>query len=116
MLGNFPDRGSTHEFESMVKVYNSPETWESWFDYPSTIPHFVITSLKTSDAVNSPGRGSNEVMVARAEAQLRSIANSDIHMQVKIIDAGHEIYNDQPQIVIDSFKMLINVVKAANKE
>jgi len=55
-------------------------------------------------------------MVARAEAQLRSIANSDIHMQVKIIDAGHEIYNDQPQIVIDSFKMLINVVKAANKE
>jgi len=109
-LKTYPDRAATHEFESMVKVYNSPEITEAWFDYPSSIPHFVITSLKTSDAPNSPGRGSNEIMIARAEAQYRSIANSNIHMQVRIIDAGHEIYKDQPQLVIDSFKMLINLV------
>jgi len=113
-LKTYPDHGGTHEFASMMGLYNSPEKWKVWFDYPSTIPHFVITSLKTSDAPNSPGRGSKEIMLARAEAQYRAIANSNIRMQLRIMDAGHEIYNDQPQLVIDSFKMLINVVKTAN--
>jgi len=112
---NYPDRGSTREFQTMVKVYNSPEKWAAWFDYPSTIPHFVITSLKTNDAVDSPGRGSKEIMNARAEAQYRAIANSDIHMQIRVSDAGHNIYNDQPQLVIDSFKMLFNLVKPLTK-
>ena len=113
-LKTYPDHGGTREFESSIKVYNSPETWKAWFDYPSTIAHFVITSLKISDAVNSPGRASKEIMNARAEAQYRAIANSNIHMQVRILDAGHEIYNDNPQVVIDSFKMLINLVNTAN--
>jgi hypothetical protein len=54
-------------------------------------------------------------MNARAEAQNRAIANSDIHMQIKVSDAGHIIYNDQPQLVIDSFKMLFNLVKPLTK-
>ena len=112
---NYPDRGSTREFQTMVKVYNSPENWAAWFDYPSTIPHFVITSLKTNDAVDSPGRGSKEIMNARAEAQYRAIANSNIHMQIKVSDAGHFIYDDQPQLVIDSFNMLFNLVKSLTK-
>ena len=111
ILENFPDRGFTHEFNTMVNVYNSPDTWESWFDYPSTIPHFVVTSLKTTDAENSPGRGSIEIMNARAEAQYREIAHSEIHMQIKISDAGHFIYNDHPELIIDAFRMLFNLVK-----
>ena len=112
LLENHPDGGSTREFETMVKAYNAPETWKAWFDYPSRIPHFVITSLKTSEAVNSPGRATAEVMNARAEAQYRSIANSDIRMQIGLKDSGHELYNDHPQLVIDSFKMLLNLVRS----
>jgi pimeloyl-ACP methyl ester carboxylesterase len=107
----FPDLGSTHEFATVVNFYDLPENWKDGFDYPSTIPHFVITSLQTSDAPNSPGRGSKEIMNARAEAQYRAIANSDIHMQIRVTDAGHLIYNDQPGLVIDSFIMLLNLVK-----
>ena len=63
-----PDHPFTHEFETMVALYNSPEESKAWFDYPSTIPHFLLTSLQMSDQPNSPGRGSKEIMNARAEA------------------------------------------------
>jgi len=53
-------------------------------------------------------------MKARAQAQYWAIANSEIHMQIKISDAGHLIYNKQAQLVIDSFRMLFNLVKAGN--
>jgi len=109
---NYPERGFTHEFKTMVEVYNTPEKWETWFNYPSSIPHFVITSLKTTDAENSPGRGSDEIMNARAEAQYRAIANSEIHMQIRLSEAGHYIYNDQPQLVIDAFRMLFNLIQS----
>ncbi len=112
---NFPDRGGTYEFETVVNFYDSPENWKDGFDYTGTIPHFVITSLQTTEAPNSPGRGSKEIMNARAEAQYRAIENSDIHMQIRVADAGHEIYNDRPQLVIDSFKMLLNLVKPLTK-
>lgn len=108
-----PDNPATHEFQSFMTVYDSPERWEEWFDYPSTIPHFIITSLKTSDAPNSPGRGSREIMLARAEVHDRVAAKSDVHIQIRTADAGHEVYKDQPQLVIDAFKMLINLVKAS---
>lgn len=115
IIENYPDRGFTHEFKTMVEVYNTPEKWETWFNYPSYIPHFVITSLKTTDEENSPGRGSVEIMNARAEAQYRAISHSDIHMQIRISDAGHLIYNDQPQLVIDSFRMLYNLASKSVK-
>jgi pimeloyl-ACP methyl ester carboxylesterase len=108
---NFPDHGGTHEFETVINFYDSPESWKAGFDYPGTIPHFVITSLQTTDAPNGPGRGSEEIMNARAEAQYRAIAYSDIHMQIRVSDAGHLIYNDQPQLVIDAFKMLLNLTQ-----
>jgi len=115
-LETYPDRAATHEFASIVKVYYSPERWDEWFSYPSTIPHFVITSLKTDTRPNAPGRWSEELMQARAEAQQRVITRSNINMQVRVDDAGHEIYDDQPQLVVDSFKMLLNLVKAGNQQ
>lgn len=110
-----PDHAFTHEFETVLRLYDSSGSPKAQFKYPSTIPHFVVTSLQTSDLPNSPGRGSKEVMKARAEAQYRAIADSNIHMQVRVDDAGHEIYKDRPRLVIDSFKMLLNLVRAANK-
>lgn len=112
-LKNYPEHAGTHEFQSFMRVYDSPERWKEWFDYPPTIPHFVVTSLKTSDAPNSPGRGSREIMLARAAAQDKVVAHSFVHMQIRTADAGHEMYKDQPQLVIDAFKMLVNLVKTA---
>lgn len=109
-LGNRPDDGTTHEFASMVAFYDSPEQWRDWLDYPRHIPHFVLTSLRTTQAVDSPGRGSKEVMEARAEAQYRLIANSDLNMQLRLPNAGHEVYKDQPQAIVDAFVMLLNLV------
>lgn len=110
-LSTYPDHAFTYEFKAMVALYDSPETWRELFDYPATIPHFVITSLKTIDAANSPGRDTKEIMNARAEAQYRSISRSDIHMQVRVSDAGHDVHVDRPRLVIDAFKMLYNLVK-----
>lgn len=107
---NRPDEGTTHEFASMVAFYDSPEQWKDWLDYPRHIPHFVITSQKTTQAVNSPGRGSKEVMEARAKAQYRLIANSDLNMQLRLPDAEHEVYKDQPQAIVDAFVMMFNLV------
>jgi pimeloyl-ACP methyl ester carboxylesterase len=110
-----PDHAFTHEFETILRVYDTSGSPKARFKYPSKIPHFVVTSLQMSDLPNSPGRGSKEVMKARAEAQYRAIADSNIHMQVRVDDAGHEIYRDRPQLVVDSFKMLLNLVRAANE-
>jgi pimeloyl-ACP methyl ester carboxylesterase len=110
-----PDDAFTHEFETVLRLYDSSGSPKAQFKYPSRIPHFVVTSLQISDLPNSPGRGSKEVMKARAEAQNRTIAGSNINMQVRVDDAGHEIYKDRPQLVIDSFKMLLNLVRAASE-
>ena len=116
LLENRPDSGTTHEFASMVAFYDSPEQWSAWLNYPGHIPHFIITSQQTTEAVNSPGRRSKEVMEARAEAHFRLIANSHTNMQLRLPNAGHEVYNDQPQAVVDAFVMLLNLVRNSDSE
>jgi pimeloyl-ACP methyl ester carboxylesterase len=111
-----PDSGTTHEFASMVDFYDSPEQWRDWLNYPRHIPHFVITSQRTTEAVNSPGRRSRAVMEARAQAQFRLIANSRTNMQLRLPNAGHEVYNDQPQAVVDAFVLLLNLVRNGDGE
>lgn len=116
LLENRPDSGTTHEFASMVAFYDSPEQWSAWLNYPGHIPHFIITSQQTTEAVNSPGRRSKEVMEARAEAHFRLIANSHTNMQLRLPNAGHEVYNDQPRAVVDAFVMLLNLVRNSDDE
>jgi pimeloyl-ACP methyl ester carboxylesterase len=101
------------EVESLFEVWNSPEKWKNWFNYPSSIPHFVLTSLKIE---TSPLRGSKEIMKARYEAQNRTIINSDINMQIGVSNARHYLQTDRPELTIDAFKMLINLIKVANKK
>lgn len=96
------------EVESLFEVWNSPEKWKNWFNYPSSIPHFVLTSLKIE---TSPLRGSKEIMKARYEAQNRTIINSDINMQIGVSNARHYLQTDRPELTIDAFKMLINLIK-----
>ena len=104
----FPNRATPHELEAVNMVWNSPERWDEWFSYPSSIPHFLISSLKITD---SQLRGTKEIVDARFKAQTKIILNSNINMQIGIVDAGHWVHSDQPQIVIDAFKMLINIIK-----
>ncbi|VAV85272.1 hypothetical protein MNBD_BACTEROID02-1577 [hydrothermal vent metagenome] len=101
------------EVKSLFEVWNSPEKWKNWFSYPSNIPHFVLTSLKIEA---SPLRGSKEIMKARYEAQNRTIINSDINMQIGVSNARHYLQVDRPELTIDAFKMLINLIKVANKK
>lgn len=116
LLENRPDSGTTHEFASMVAFYDSPDQWRDWLNYPRHIPHFLLTSLRTTEAVNNPGRRSQEVMEARAQAQFRLIANSHTNMQLRLPNAGHEVYNDQPQAIVDAFVMLLNLVRNSDGE
>ena len=37
-----------------------------------------------------------------------------VPIKIKIADAGHFVHEDRPQLVVDSFKMLINLVKPAS--
>jgi pimeloyl-ACP methyl ester carboxylesterase len=99
------------EVESLFEVWNSPEKWKNWFNYPSSIPHFVLTSLKIE---TSPLRGSKEIMKARYEAQNRTIINSDINMQIGVSNARHYLQTDRPELTIDAFKMLINLIRASS--
>lgn len=112
LYNDFPDRGNGYELEATIKIWNSPKRWNDWFNYPSTIPHFLISSLKITD---SQLRGTKEMVDARYQAQQRTIENSKTRMQLGITDAGHSVYSDQPQLVVDAFSMLLNVIKTANK-
>ena len=105
---DFPDRATPHELEAVNKVWTAPDRWKDWFHYPSTIPHFLISSLKIT---NSQLRGTKEMVEARYNAQTKTIMNSKINMQIGLVEAGHWVHSDQPQITIDAFRMLINSIK-----
>jgi hypothetical protein len=107
----FPQRASPFELEAAIDVWESPENWEKWFNYPQSIPHFLISSLKVTE---SQLRGNKEIVDARYRAQQRTIKNSDTKMQIGLIDAGHWVHSDQPQLTMDTFRMLINLVRNRN--
>ena len=110
-IRDFPDSANGSELEATIEVWNSPEKWNEWFDCPSTVPHFLISSLKVT---NSQLKGTQALVDARYKAQQRTVKNSEVHMVLGLTDTGHSVYSDQPQLVIDAFKMLINAVKTAN--
>ena len=110
---DLPDHANGSELEATIEVWNSPEKWNEWFDCPSAIPHFLISSLKVT---NSQLKGTQALVDARYKAQLRTVMNSEVYMVLGLMDAGHSVYSDQPQLVIDAFKMLINTVKTANNK
>jgi pimeloyl-ACP methyl ester carboxylesterase len=103
-----PNRANGSELEASFKIWNSPDRWDDWFNYPTTIPHYLISSLKVT---GSQLKGTKEMAKARYDAQLRTVMNADTHLIFGTIDSGHSVHSDQTEMVIDIFKMMIRTVK-----
>lgn len=102
-------KGSNDDFHSMFEVWNNPDKWESWFNVPSNIPQFLLTSTKINP--DNKSRASEELMQARYDAQRRTIIDSQVHMQMAIPDAGHYLQNEKVGITFDTFMMMLNICR-----
>ncbi len=97
------------EWNSLEGLFNSPERWKEWFKYDPSIPHYCISSTKINP--DDVTRATPEIMMARYEVHERIIRTSEVHMHMKLPNAGHGIQIDAPNITIDVFLMMLNWVR-----
>jgi pimeloyl-ACP methyl ester carboxylesterase len=102
-------KGENDDVNSMFEVWNNPDKWESWFNVPSNIPQFLLSSTKIIPQNKS--RASEELMQARYDAQRRTLIDSQVHMQIVIPDAGHYLQNEKAGITFDTFMMMLNICR-----
>lgn len=92
------------EYEALFGVWDSPDRWQEWFSYPSSVPHIVLTSTRVG---SHPMRGSAAVMQARLEAQARTIARSNLAIQIPTAQSGHGIHHQEPELPLEALDRLL---------
>lgn len=98
-------KATNDEFNSLWKVWHSPDNWIKWFEPMPNIPIFILTSMKiTGESL----RNSETVMNERYSAHSRWTKGSSISLHLGITTAGHFIHKDEPEIFVNTIDMLID--------
>ncbi|WP_340114061.1 alpha/beta fold hydrolase [Maribellus mangrovi] len=98
--------GIRDDLNALFHVWKSPEKWDTWFNYPESIPHCMITATHVNMV---PLRTTEEFMQARYEAQKRIIEKSKTMIHIVLPDADHYVIGQNPGICIDAFDMMIHL-------